>query len=331
MRKFCEGRMRHLLHVFAVTVMIVGASSSTAQVKVRPETKPESSTKELQKPGAGTEPSKPPPSSGVKEMPEGVRRPRAPIPSTPQKVTPLYEIKKTISAQASQRGVVLTEEAKDSLTKAVAQEERYLVEKGGSATLATKTADETVEQLRAMKVTGEVDKRQVEAAIVKMKIERVRRTVDSDISREAAAAGSVPSNKAREFLKMTIERRTEIMARNGQSDGEIDESNSKYQSLFFKTAGSGPLDEKRVVEINKGLFRKIISLKIDSEPDGALVELIGLGNVGKTKIDRRPLESEKEYTFVVRKQGYKMSTRKYIPLPFPEEQELREILIEESK
>jgi len=322
--------MRYVLYLFAGIMIVVVASDGIAQIKARPETKPEPGAKDLRRPATGAEPSKPPSSEGVKEVPEKRSR-KPPGRVEGQRVTPPFQIKKGISAQASRKGIVLTEEAQDSLTRLVSQEERYLVKKGGSAALAIQPAEEAVEHLRATGVTGQVDRRAVESAVLEKKIQRVKKVSEENIDLKAREVGSNPSAKARLLISETVQSRTENMARSGVPTEEMIDLNRRCLDAFFSKAGSGPLDERKVAAINKGLFRRIISLRIDSEPDGAFVELAGLGNIGKTKIERRALETEKEYTFVIQKQGYKTATRSYIPVSCPEEQELREILIDESK
>ena len=87
------------------------------------------------------------------------------------------------------------------------------------------------------------------------------------------------------------------------------------------------LDKASYKNIKTIIFKPLIKLTITSSPEGSDVEVSNTP-IGKT-IQEKQLESNKEYTFIFRLPGYKISERKYFVSPYPPQQKLDEILIKE--
>jgi hypothetical protein len=74
------------------------------------------------------------------------------------------------------------------------------------------------------------------------------------------------------------------------------------------------------------MFQKIVRVTIKSIPNSAEVEVNGT-HVGRTVIEKKPIEAGQEYVFLFRLDGYKTDRRMFYVLPDQPTQEVLGLLL----
>jgi hypothetical protein len=169
--------------------------------------------------------------------------------------------------------------------------------------------------------------RDVEAAIVTTKASRVETTLSQDIYASAQGRGVKPTKTAHDALFEDLKKQTGSLAKSGFSSDQIKAKNLAYLNAVYAGAPkTGELDRATYTQVRTALFQELVRLTILSEPAGAEVQVAG-APIGKTAIDKKPMQPGKEYQFTFRLSGYKEVTRFFYVTAGDPEQICKEILL----
>lgn len=171
---------------------------------------------------------------------------------------------------------------------------------------------------------------EIENALANAKLAKIVETLPVDISTAARDSGIVILPSAYERLYVDLRAQSAGLARSGFATADIKRRNFEYMATVYGAAPGRQLDDGTYRQLRAAFFPQIARLTIISEPLGAEVDVHGV-NIGKTRIERKPLEANKEYVFTFRLPNYKVSRRVYYLQAGQTEHTLREVLLPEER
>ncbi|MDO9287179.1 MAG: hypothetical protein Q7T83_00145, partial [Thermodesulfovibrionales bacterium] len=216
---------------------------------------------------------------------------------------------------------------------------KYKGESPDKISISPSEAEELINAIKTKTKKAEVTRELTNSIIIEKKIKQVNLTLSQDIYRNAEASGVTLSKGVEELIKSDLEMQTKEMAKSGLSTTEIKDRNQGYLRAIYTAISTNSLnkasfdkasfDKARYQNAKSIIFKPLIKLTITSSPEGSDVEVSNTP-IGKTAIQEKQFESNKEYTFIFRLPGYKISERKYFVNSYPPQQKLDEILIKEE-
>lgn len=229
-----------------------------------------------------------------------------------------------LDKSAAERNIYLKPEAKDVVVREMI---RRAINKQISANdikivLPEEEVSELYDKVVVKSSKEDVSPKIVESILVGKKTAIAKTTIPSQIIQNVEISGVDLGKGMDQVLKDDLLLRAFRLAESGLT---VDEINIKIDSSLKMLFRVGPKLNKTIY---KAIFSPIVNLTITSTPDGASVELKG-SHIGKTTINRKPLDAGDYYTFNFKLDGYKPSNHLFYVECYPDNQTLDEVLIKE--
>ena len=165
----------------------------------------------------------------------------------------------------------------------------------------------------------------VASAIIEWKAEKVKKTIPEAISINAKNSEITLDKKASNLLRKSLYENTEKLAKSGFTPDQIEHLNNGLIVALFQASPQKRMGKKEYNIAKKTIFRRLVHLTIDSNPQGANV-FTASRPIGQTVINKKPFEPGKEYLFKFQLDGYLDAQHTFYISPYPNEQKFIEIL-----
>ena len=237
------------------------------------------------------------------------------------------KLTKGVETAARESKVELTPEAKDFIVKQLILERRI---KGDPIeTITVSPAEERdIAKLLAAAKKEKVNLETIESLLASRKIKQLAPNVSDQILKTSKLAGIKLNARSTNLIERDLMARINLMAKSNLPAEAIENNNGAYLNAIFAAAPAKVIGANAYAKARDTVFQRIVRLTIRSIPEGAEVEINGI-NVGKTVIEKKPMEAGYEYVFLFKLQGYKNDRRVFYVLPDQPTQEVDGFLLPE--